>query len=317
MRTFVTTARRALSVAAVAVILAGCTRAPQQQYEGIATDEPSVVPSATATNYSSPSMKPAPVATPTMKPVAPPAAADQEKVDAATRAFLDTLHVCDDPAAAAEVLRSLYKGPATEAFLREKVQKLQALRGCAQPPPSAARSCPTPRELAAMSQCAAPGGDLTLTRRCALPWSLAEVWTCAESGAFNDLNKPAPPPSAARSCPTAAQLVPIIQCTSRDPSNIERCSQPWSAREIQACVRDHPTLEDQVLNALRCDPYFQFQQVGRANPGMSNEVKAGTMQKLLEVYGCIPPQPAPAPASPELQITDCQWIGGTLSCLTH
>jgi hypothetical protein len=43
MRTFMTTARRAMSGAAVAVILAGCATAAQRQYQAMATNNRSAV----------------------------------------------------------------------------------------------------------------------------------------------------------------------------------------------------------------------------------------------------------------------------------
>jgi hypothetical protein len=43
MRTFMTTARRAMSGAAVAVILGGCATAAQRQYQAMATNNRSAV----------------------------------------------------------------------------------------------------------------------------------------------------------------------------------------------------------------------------------------------------------------------------------
>jgi len=75
---------------------------------------------------------PRPIASPEVPPTrsSPPVVANQEQVNAAMRATLEYLHVCDDPTAAADALRGLYTEPPSEAFLREKLKELQAWMGC-------------------------------------------------------------------------------------------------------------------------------------------------------------------------------------------
>jgi hypothetical protein len=131
-----------------------------------------------------------------------------------------------------------------------------------------------------------------------------------------------------------------MRCAKRIPGNLDhlkRCTLPWSAHDVWSCIQTDPALGNLTLDelhaletqtpapslpnrSLTCDPHFWAQQIERtAAPGTPDDVKFGAVRKALELYGCIAPQPAsPPPPQPAVpQITNCQWVGGDLTCITY
>ena len=64
-----------------------------------------------------------------------------------------------------------------------------------------------------------------------------------------------------------------------------------------------------------CDPRFVAQRMNQvAPPGTPDDAKMGAVRDLLELYGCIPPQPPP----PAPQTTTCIPLGGGMvTCTTQ
>jgi hypothetical protein len=135
-------------------------------------------------------------------------------------------------------------------------------------------------------------------------------------------------------CPTAREFGPIALCLAHaeNLAQVNYCTGRWDGDRLWNCIRDNPALKRVYSDALaggrprscrsttarrpdllRPDRLRVAQAITNSSPGAEPAVKFRAYQMLMATYGC---GSAPVPAAPTLpEITDCRWIGGSLSCL--